>query len=156
MRDKLQRLLDELKGNNMVLLIAGVITIIFAIALGVYYYLAQAEPEITTPEAVSLPKVETPAVSEPTVASSAVSAAVPSVPEEPFDGLIEQSIISQPIPTDPALVKDEIKQLEDIKSQLTEQEALLKQQHADADKLIKLKEQQIEELHKQLQKQATE
>ncbi|MFB2537970.1 MULTISPECIES: hypothetical protein [unclassified Acinetobacter] len=147
----MQKLLEKLKGNNMILLITGVITVIFAVALGVYYYLAQAETTEPAPqETVSAPAVVAP-VSEP--ASSPASETVASAPEEPFDGLVDASIVSQPIPSDPALVKDEMKQLEDIQQQLNDQEKLLKQQHSDADKLIKLKEQQIADLEKQLQKQ---
>ena len=40
--------------------------------------------------------------------------------------------------------------LDDIQSQLNEQEAMLKAQHADADELITLKEEQIKLLEAQL------
>lgn len=69
------------------------------------------------------------------------------------EGLIDDSILTQPIAEDPALAKDELKQLEDIQSQLKEQKDLLEQQHHDADQLIQLKEQQLADLEKQLHSQ---
>ena len=54
------------------------------------------------------------------------------------------------MPENAALAKEEIAKLEDIQSQLTEQEKTLKAQHTDADQLIKLKEEQIKLLEAQL------
>ncbi len=49
-----------------------------------------------------------------------------------------------------ALAKEEVAKLDDIQNQLNDQRALLKQQHNDADELIKLKEEQIKILEAQL------
>ena len=46
--------------------------------------------------------------------------------------------------------KEEAAKLDDIQSQLKEQEDLLKAQHSDADQLIQLKEEQIKLLEAQL------
>lgn len=52
-----------------------------------------------------------------------------------------------------ALAKEEVSKLEDIHRQLKDQEATLKAQHADADQLTKLKEEQVKLLEAQLKQQ---
>lgn len=67
-----------------------------------------------------------------------------------FAALIDDELLTQPIPEDQALIKDELGQLNDIQQQLNEQKELLEQQHQDADKLLELKEQQLAELEREL------
>ena len=68
--------------------------------------------------------------------------------------LVEENITELPVPENASLAKEEIAKLDDIQSQLNDQETTLKQQHNDADELIKLKEEQIKLLEAQLAQQA--
>lgn len=54
--------------------------------------------------------------------------------------LVNEDVLKQPIPAQESLAKEEVSKLNDIHRQLQDQEATLKVQHADADQLIKLKE----------------
>ena len=53
-------------------------------------------------------------------------------------------------PENASLAKEEVAKLDDIQSQLKEQEKSLQAQHKDADELVKLKEEQIKLLEAQL------
>ena len=57
--------------------------------------------------------------------------------------LVKASILKDKIPENASLAKEEVAKLEDIQKQLDDQQQNLKSQHADADQLIKLKEEQI-------------
>lgn len=57
--------------------------------------------------------------------------------------LVNEDVLKQPIPAQESLAKEEVSKLNDIHRQLQDQEATLKAQHADADQLIKLKEEQV-------------
>lgn len=73
-----------------------------------------------------------------------------SAPEASYPALVTDDLLTQEIPQDAALVKDELAQLDDIQQQLEQQKQLLEQQHRDADELIRLKEQQLAQLEQQL------
>ena len=64
--------------------------------------------------------------------------------------LVTEDLLKAPVPENPALAKEEVAKLDDIQNQLYDQHTLLKQQHSDADELIKLKEEQIKILEAQL------
>ena len=64
--------------------------------------------------------------------------------------LVDESILKTATPNDPALAKEEVAKLEDIQTQLHDQENILKAQHNDADQLITLKEEQIKLIEAQL------
>ena len=64
--------------------------------------------------------------------------------------LVTEDLLKAPVPENAALAKEEVAKLDDIRNQLNDQSSLLKQQHADADELIKLKEEQIKILEAQL------
>ena len=84
--------------------------------------------------------------------STPLPASLPD-PEEntdTFATLIDDDLLTQPIPEDQALIKDELGQLKDIQQQLQEQKELLEQQHQDADQLLELKAQQLAELEREL------
>lgn len=81
---------------------------------------------------------------------------VPAVPVSPAPATasasgtssaqVQANLLKQPLPRDPALVRDELAQLDAMQQQLTEQRKLLEQQHQDADQLIQLKEAQLADL----------
>lgn len=85
-----------------------------------------------------------------------VKEAIPEATSEPVlleaetTTLIEENILKEAVPENESLAKEEVAKLEDIQAQLTDQEKTLQQQHADADALIELKEQQIKLLEAQL------
>ncbi|WP_111895269.1 hypothetical protein [Acinetobacter sp. MB5] len=88
-------------------------------------------------------------VSEPTVAASETQSTSNQAPKQ----LVNSDVIKQPVPQNPSLAKEEVSKLEDIQKQLKQQESTLKAQHADADKLIQLKQEQIKLLEQQLAEQ---
>lgn len=64
--------------------------------------------------------------------------------------LVTEDLLKAPVSENATLAKEEVAKLDDIQNQLNDQRALLKQQHNDADELIKLKEEQIKILEAQL------
>ncbi|MDD9314833.1 MULTISPECIES: hypothetical protein [Acinetobacter calcoaceticus/baumannii complex] len=67
--------------------------------------------------------------------------------------LVSENVLKEPVPAQESLAKEEVSKLEDIHRQLKDQEATLKAQHADADQLTKLKEEQVKLLEAQLKQQ---
>ena len=90
----------------------------------------------------------------PTTAPAAKSAPAEATPLQDDEAapkqLVAEDLLKAPVPENPALAKEEVAKLDDIQNQLNDQRALLKQQHNDADELIKLKEEQIKILEAQL------
>jgi hypothetical protein len=81
--------------------------------------------------------------------SSATTVASETVNTE-TSTLITEDVLKASIPEDSALAKEEVAKLNDIQNQLKDQQKLLKEQHADADQIIDLKEEQIKILEAQL------
>lgn len=90
----------------------------------------------------------------PTTAPATKSAPAEATPLQDDEAapkqLVTEDLLKAPVSENPALVKEEVAKLDDIQNQLNDQRALLKQQHSDADELIKLKEEQIKILEAQL------
>lgn len=103
--------------------------------------------------------------SEPMVDPQPVSTPAPAKTTDPSSGsepvaeaassqqLVNEDVLKQPVPAQESLAKEEVSKLDDIHSQLKDQEATLKAQHADADQLTKLKEEQVKLLEAQLKQQ---
>lgn len=143
-------MLGNFKINKTLGIIYALLIIVIFIAVFAYFYLnkhSEATPDQTAKPAAIQPQINDEELAK--IAQNTISNAQSSEPE----GLIDDSILTQPIAEDPALIKDELKQLEDIQSQLKEQKDILEQQHHDADQLIQLKEQQLADLEKQLTSQ---
>ncbi|WP_286731922.1 hypothetical protein, partial [Acinetobacter sp. UBA1297] len=121
--------------SNLLWFIAGVITAII-VMIALYFWLLQDQ---------------SPAVSQPVEVKQSTSKpmnAVPSDQSEPQQAkqgpsLVDDQLLNEPVHPAPALAKEEIAKLDDIQNQLKQQQALLQEQHASADKLIQLKEEQI-------------
>lgn len=64
--------------------------------------------------------------------------------------MVDEALLQDAVPENPSLAKEELAKLDDIQAQLNDQKQALNQQHADADALIKLKEEQIKLLEAQL------
>ena len=76
--------------------------------------------------------------------------APPEFKPKPNKILVEEKLLTEPIPEHTILAKEEVDKQTDIQQQLLEQEKLLQQQNLTADELIRLKEQQIKLLEQQL------
>lgn len=105
---------------------------------------------------------QSPAVSQPVEVKQSTSKpmnAVPSDQSEPQQAkqgpslVDDDQLLNEPVHPAPALAKEEIAKLDDIQNQLKQQQALLQEQHASADKLIQLKEEQLKLLEAQLAQQ---
>ena len=119
-------------------IIGGMVVII--VLFFAYQWFMSSSREITT---------------ESEIINSTVSTPVkPSEPVRTMDEktiqLVDESILKTATPKDPALAKEEVAKLEDIQTQLHDQENILKAQHNDADQLITLKEEQIKLIEAQL------
>ncbi|MCE6237647.1 hypothetical protein [Acinetobacter pittii] len=103
--------------------------------------------------------------SAPLVDPQPVSTSAPAKPVDPLPSseplaenassqqLVSENVLKEPVPAQESLAKEEVSKLEDIHRQLKDQEATLKAQHADADQLTKLKEEQVKLLEAQLKQQ---
>ncbi|MCM1934143.1 hypothetical protein [Acinetobacter radioresistens] len=132
--------------SNLLWFIAGVITAII-VMIALYFWLLQDQ---------------SPAVSQPVEVKQSTSKpmnAVPSDQSEPQQAkqgpslVDDDQLLNEPVHPAPALAKEEIAKLDDIQNQLKQQQALLQEQHASADKLIQLKEEQLKLLEAQLAQQ---
>lgn len=126
----------------MLWIIIAVITAIIMVGIVVTLLI---QKNIATPESTQTEV-------QPSLTEQQLDEIVSTIPssEDDFNQLIDEDLVKQPIPDDPALLKDELGQLNEIQSQLNEQKKLLEQQHQDADQLIELKEQQLKALEEQL------
>jgi len=123
-------------------IVSGLIVVIIAVLIITQFFLTQNE---------TLPAHQGDLMHAP------VTQAAPKAEPEPEEivptsenVLVDASIIREEVTENATLAKEEIAKLEDIQQQLNEQEKSLKQQHSDADELIKLKEEQIKLLEAQL------
>ena len=130
----------------MWIIAGGMIAVILLIAI--FFWLnsstnsTPANDQQNNPVAVKKTEVPAPQVAQP-VAQNAVS--------EPSNlELVNESILKDKVPENGSLAKEEVAKLNDIQTQLNEQEQSLKSQHTDADQLIKLKEEQIKLLEQQI------
>lgn len=132
---------DRNHNPKLLIGIAGGLIAVIAIFLAYQWFIASNvensptyETELTTPAQVKAKPAE----------------AVPLAETEPTQKLIEEDILQAAAPENASIAKEEIAKLDDIQLQLAEQENTLKAQHADADQLLKLKEEQIKLLEAQL------
>jgi len=131
--------------SNLLWFIAGVITAII-VMIALYFWLLQDQ---------------SPAVSQPVEIKQSTSKPMNAVPSDQSETqqakqgppLVDDQLLNEPVHPAPALAKEEIAKLDDIQDQLKQQQALLQEQHASADKLIQLKEEQIKLLEAQLAQQ---
>lgn len=120
---------------------AGLVAIIAIFALYQWIFATQKpdapihQAELIQPSVKAIPEVQNAA--EKAAAENTIK-------------LVEEDILTAPVPENASLAKEEMAKLEDIQSQLKEQESSLQAQHKDADELLKLKEEQIKLLEAQL------
>lgn len=131
--------------SNLLWFIAGVIMAII-VMIALYFWLLQDQSP-----AVSQPVEIKQSTSKPMNVVSSDQSETQQAKQVP--PLVDDQLLNEPVHPAPALAKEEIAKLDDIQDQLKQQQALLQEQHASADKLIQLKEEQIKLLEAQLAQQ---
>lgn len=136
--------LDQRNSSKLLWAIIGGLIVIVLVVLS-YQWMSQNQSAEATPEAELLSQPAAPAVK----AKAEPAVQLEEVPQQ----LVSEDILKQPVATNATLAKEEMAKLEDLQAQLDDQAALLNAQHADADELIRLKEEQIQLLEAQLKQQ---
>ena len=140
------------KSNSFLLWI--IVGVLFAICLAVFVWQSWFVTAPTTKIAATAQhKTQAPPMAQPVASSEPITTASEPKTTQPTKNLVDDSILKQPVPENPSLAKEEVSKLEDIQKQLKHQEATLKAQHSDSDKLIRLKQEQIKLLEQQLAEQ---
>lgn len=140
------------KSNSFLLWI--IVGVLFAICLAVFVWQSWFVTAPTTKiPATAQHKTQAPPMAQPVASSEPITTASEPKTTQPTKNLVDDSVLKQPVPENPSLAKEEVSKLEDIQKQLKHQEATLKAQHSDADKLIRLKQEQIKLLEQQLAEQ---
>ena len=136
--------LEQRNSPKLLLGIMGGLVAIIALFLAYQWFFATSNEILPEHEGTSLTAPAKPA-------AKAEKAPEPlAQTEQETIQLVDEKILKEAVPENESLAKEEVAKLEDIQSQLNEQEAMLKAQHADADELIALKEEQIKLLEAQL------
>lgn len=139
--------LQRKQNSKLLWILIGGLSILVVLFLAAQWFFKKTES--------SAPMVDPQPVSTPAPAKTTD----PSSGSEPVAGaassqqLVNDDVLKQPVPAQESLAKEEMSKLDDIHSQLKDQEATLKAQHADADQLTKLKEEQVKLLEAQLKQQ---
>ncbi len=139
--------LQRKQNSKLLWILIGGLSILVVLFFAAQWFLKKTES--------SAPLVDPQPVSTPAPAKSAD----PSPSSEPLaenassQQLVSENVLKEPVPAQESLAKEEVSKLEDIHRQLKDQEATLKAQHADADQLTKLKEEQVKLLEAQLKQQ---
>lgn len=144
--------IDQRNNSKLIWIIAGVL-IAVTLLITVFFWLNndhknnQVNDQFNQPVAAKKkPEVATPPVAQPVQENAS--------PTSTNTELVNASILKDQVPQNASLAKEEVAKLDDIQKQLDEQQHNLKSQHADADQLIKLKEEQVKLLEQQLATQA--
>ncbi|MEG1490250.1 hypothetical protein [Acinetobacter sp.] len=138
--------LDQRNSPTLLLGIIGGLVAIIVLFLAYQWFFSTSSETTPEHEAISL---ETPA--KPAVTEVKPTETEPVIDEKTIQ-LVDEKILKAPVPENESLLKEEVAKLDDIQSQLNDQESMLKTQHTDADDLIVLKEEQIKLLEAQLKK----
>ncbi|TCB61459.1 hypothetical protein [Acinetobacter terrae] len=137
--------LDQRNSPKLLLGITGGLVAIIVLFLAYQWFFATSNEVLPEHEGTSLNTPAKPA------ASAEVKPTEPEVAtDEKTIQLVDEKILKTAVPENESLAKEEVAKLEDIQMQLKDQEAMLKVQHADADDLVALKQEQIKLLEAQL------
>lgn len=140
------------KSNSFLLWI--IVGVLFAICLAVFVWQSWFVTAPTTKiPATAQHKTQAPPMAQPVASSEPITTASEPKTTQPTKNLVDDSVLKQSVPENPSLAKEEVSKLEDIQKQLKHQEATLKAQHSDSDKLIRLKQEEIKLLEQQLAEQ---
>ncbi|SPL69116.1 hypothetical protein [Acinetobacter stercoris] len=121
---------------------------LFSIVLAIIVFFQMNTPPRTEHQTLQIPKTENQSKLKK---ESAQPTPTPPTTTSELKTLVNDDLLKQQIPTSPSLAKEEMTKLDDIQKQLHDQANTLKDQHIDAEQLIKLKEEQIKLLESQMQ-----
>ena len=137
--------LDQRNSPKLLLGITGGLVAIIVLFLAYQWFFATSNEVLAEHEVTSL---NTPA--KPAASAEVKPNESPVATDEKPIQLVDEKILKAAVPENESLAKEEIAKLEDIQKQLNDQEAVLKAQHADANDLVALKQEQIKLLEAQL------
>ena len=135
-------MLNQRNSPKLLVGIAGGLVLLIVLFLA-YQWLFSSNPQpVKAPETAVSTK---PAVIAEQPAAESVIATDPDTIQ-----LVNEDLLNAAVPQDQSLAKEEVAKLEDIQTQLNDQQQMLSTQHSQADELIRLKEEQIQLLEAQL------
>lgn len=135
-------MLNQRNSPKLLVGIAGGLVLLIVLFLA-YQWLFSSNPQpVKAPETAVSTK---PAVIAEQPAAESVTTADPDTIQ-----LVNEDLLNAAVPQDQSLAKEEVAKLEDIQTQLNDQQQMLSTQHSQADELIRLKEEQIQLLEAQL------
>lgn len=139
--------LQRKQNSKLLWILIGGLSILVVLFFAAQWFFKKTESStpMVDPQPVSVPAPAK--TTDPSSASEPVAEAASS-PQ-----LVNENVLKQPVPAQESLAKEEVSKLDDIHRQLQDQESSLKAQHADADQLTKLKEEQVKLLEAQLKQQ---
>ena len=125
-----------MKYNSSSRLLLGIVAILLIISTGIFIW-SQSATTSSHSQISHSPPMAQPLPKEQQVKAQNIK-------------LIDESINQKQVLDSSVATKEEISKLADIEDQLKQQELLLKEQHQNADELIKLKQQQLALLEAQV------
>ncbi|EXS28270.1 hypothetical protein [Acinetobacter sp. 742879] len=138
--------LQRKQNSKLLWILIGGLSILVVLFFAAQWFFKKTESSapLVDPQPVSTPAPAKPKPAEPLPSSE------PLAENASSQQLVSENVLKEPVPAQESLAKEEVSKLEDIHRQLKDQEATLKAQHADADQLTKLKEEQVKLLEAQL------
>ena len=135
-------MLNQRNSPKLLVGIAGGLVLLIVLFLA-YQWLFSSNPQ-----PVKAP--ETAVSTKPAVIAEQPAAESVTVADQDTIQLVNEDLLNAAVPQDQSLAKEEVAKLEDIQTQLNDQQQMLSTQHSQADELIRLKEEQIQLLEAQL------
>ncbi len=135
-------MLNQRNSPKLLVGIAGGLVLLIVLFLAYQWLFSSNTQPVKAPETVVSTK---PAVIAEQTAAESVTATDPDTIQ-----LVNEDLLNAAVPQDQSLAKEEVAKLEDIQTQLNDQQQMLSTQHSQADELIRLKEEQIQLLEAQL------
>ncbi|MBN6533895.1 hypothetical protein RJ729_09185 [Acinetobacter pittii] len=141
--------LQRKQNSKLLWILIGGLSILVVLFFAAQWFFKKTESSapLVDPQPVSTPAPAKPKPAEPLPSSE------PLAENASSQQLVSENVLKEPVPAQESLAKEEVSKLEDIHRQLKDQEVTLKAQHADADQLTKLKEEQVKLLEAQLKQQ---
>lgn len=135
-------MLNQRNSPKLLVGIAGGLVLLIVLFLAYQWLFSSNTQAVKAPETAVSTK---PAVIAEQPAAESVTATDPDTIQ-----LVNEDLLNAAVPQDQSLAKEEVAKLEDIQTQLNDQQQMLSTQHSQADELIRLKEEQIQLLEAQL------
>ncbi|OOS70197.1 hypothetical protein [Acinetobacter pittii] len=141
--------LQRKQNSKLLWILIGGLSIVVVLFFAAQWFFKKTESSapLVDPQPVSTPAPAKPKPVDPLPSSE------PLAENASSQQLVSENVLKEPVPVQESLAKEEVSKLEDVHRQLKDQEATLKAQHADADQLTKLKEEQVKLLEAQLKQQ---